>query len=150
MTAFSFRTAAEIRRKAELLRSISAERIREVGRLFGKKPLLAVGQGHLLLALSRGAVCEKMKQGHRGANQPVRDLELGVTYITSQSHGYAVAAESVKEGVVRFVNANDQGCEGIDYREAKALSLQFRPVTEAIPHSTGKLIDGFLLKMGGR
>lgn len=128
----------------------SADRIREVGLLFGRLPILAVGQGHLILALSRGASCEKMKQGHRGANQPVRDLAHGITYITSQFHGYTVVTETVREGEVRFYNVNDGGCEGIDYGASGALSLQFRPITEALPRSSGDLFDEFLLKMGGR
>ena len=68
-----------------------------------------------------------MKYGHRGANQPVRDLAGARTYITSQNHGYAVAPDSVRCGRVRYENANDRSCEGIDYPDYRAFTVQFHP-----------------------
>ena len=84
-------------------------------KLLGKVPLFGICLGHQLTALAVGGSTYKLKYGHRGVNQPVRDLNGVRTYITSQNHGYAVDGGSVKVGKVRFVNANDGTCEGIDY-----------------------------------
>jgi len=91
--------------------------------------VFGIGLGHQLVALATGASTYKLPYGHRGGNQPVRDLKGIRTYITSQNHGYTVNSESVKEGEVRFVNLNDNTCEGIDYPALKAFTVQFDPDT---------------------
>ena len=103
--------------------------IEQVKALLGKVPVFGIGLGHQLVALATGASTYKLPYGHRGGNQPVRDLKGIRTYITSQNHGYAVDGETVKEGEVRFVNLNDKTCEGIDYPALKAFTVQFDPDT---------------------
>ena len=103
--------------------------IEQVKALLGKVPVFGIGLGHQLAALATGASTYKLPYGHRGGNQPVRDLKGIRTYITSQNHGYAVDGETVKEGEVRFVNLNDQTCEGIDYPALRAFTVQFDPDT---------------------
>ena len=117
--------------------------ISEISKLFGKVPLFGICLGHQLMALSRGARTVKLKYGHRGCNQPVRDLCGTRTYITSQNHGYAVVGESLTDGVQRYINANDGTCEGIDYPGLCAFSVQFHPEARSGPHDTGFLFDRF-------
>ena len=116
--------------------------------LLGKVPMFGIGLGHQLMAIAAGASTVKMPYGHRGGNQPVKETATGRTYITSQNHGYAVVSESVKNGVVSFVNANDGTCEGIDYPERNAFSAQFYP-TAGGPRSTAFLFERFITMMGG-
>lgn len=127
----------------------NVECIEELKKLIGKAPIFGVGLGHQLLALANGAETKKMKFGHHGGNQPVKDLKGTQTYITSQNHGYEVVSESVKNGEVRYVNVNDQSCEGIEYPEAKAFSVQFYPESCSGPMHTGFLFDRFIKLMGG-
>ena len=97
------------------------------------------------MALSQGARTAKLKYGHRGANQPVEDLVTGRVYITSQNHGYAVVADSLPENArLRFVNANDGTCEGVDYLDAPIFTVQFHPEACAGPQDTAFLFDRFL------
>ncbi len=123
--------------------------IAEIRKLLGKVPLFGICLGHQLTALALGGKTEKMKFGHRGGNQPVRDLVTGRTWITSQNHGYAVAADSLPVGQVRFVNANDGSCEGMDYPDLKAFTTQFHPEACAGPRDAGFLFDRFMNLMGG-
>ena len=107
-------------------------------------PTFGICLGHQLLALSQGAETHKLKYGHRGANQPARDVRTGRVYITSQNHGYAVLADTLPSGASeRFVNANDGTCEGIDYTSMPAFSVQFHPEAAAGPLDTGFLFDRF-------
>ncbi len=101
--------------------------VKEVKALLGKKPVLGVGLGHQLVALALGAETAKCKYGHRGSNQPVKCLETGKVYISTQNHGYQVIEESIKTGKVAFMNVNDGDCEGIVYEEWKAFTTQFAP-----------------------
>ena len=117
--------------------------IKEIGKLFGNVPIFGICLGHQLMALSQGARTFKLKYGHRGANQPVKDALGTRTFITSQNHGYAVDEKSVKNGVVRWVNANDGTCEGIDYPEYNAFSVQFHPEACSGPKDTEFLFDRF-------
>jgi len=118
--------------------------IEQIRQLLGKLPIFGICLGHQLLAIACGGNTEKLKYGHRGANQPVKDLERGRTYITSQNHGYAVVSDSITNGRMRFVNANDNTCEGIDYPGLKAFSVQFHPEACSGPHDTGFLFDIFV------
>ncbi len=108
--------------------SENAACIEEIEKLLGKLPIFAEGLGHNMLALAAGAKCYKLKHGHRGANQPVRDSLTGRILVTSQNHGYAVDASTLPDFArLRFVNVNDGSCEGIDYPEYRASSVQFAP-----------------------
>lgn len=118
--------------------------IAEIAKLQGKVPMLAMGLGHQMLALANGAKVTKMKTGHRGGNQPVREVTGTRTYVTTQNHGYVVESDSVTNGVVRFVNANDGTCAGIDYPADKAIAIQFLPTTD-----TAFLYNEFTALMGG-
>ena len=125
--------------------------IEQIRTLLGKVPMFGICLGHQLTALAAGGSTYKLKYGHRGVNQPVRDLNGVRTYITSQNHGYAVDGDTVKLGKVRFVNANDGTCEGIDYPELKAFTVQFHPEACTGPKDTSFLFDQFVeLMKGGR
>ena len=125
--------------------------IEQIRKLLGKVPMFGICLGHQLTALAAGGSTYKLKYGHRGVNQPVRDLNGVRTYITSQNPGYAVDGDTVKLGKVRFVNANDGTCEGIDYPELKAFTVQFHPEACTGPKDTSFLFDQFVeLMKGGR
>ena len=123
--------------------------IAEIGKLLGRVPVFGICLGHQLMALAVGGSTVKLKYGHRGVNQPARDLVSGRTYITSQNHGYAVVGDSLPLGEVRFVNANDGTCEGIDYPALGAFSVQFHPEACAGPRDTAFLFDRFCDLMKG-
>ena len=101
--------------------------VAEIKKVLGKKPVLGLGLGHQLVALATGAKTKKHKYGHRGSNQPVKCAEDGKVYISTQNHGYEVLSDSVKEGKILFVNANDNSCEGCEYQAMKAITVQFAP-----------------------
>ena len=104
--------------------------------------------GHQLMALAKGAKTEKMKYGHRGANQPVEDLNTGRIYVTSQNHGYVVRPQTLPpEARMRFVNANDGTCEGISYLDLPAFSVQFHPEACPGPLDVRWLFDEFLTQI---
>ena len=125
--------------------------IEQIRKLLGKVPMFGICLGHQLTALAAGDSTYKLKYGHRGVNQPVRDVAGVRTYITSQNHGYAVDSDTVKLGKVRFANANDGTCEGIDYPELKAFTVQFHPEACTGPKDTSFLFDRFVeLMKGGR
>ena len=128
----------------------NTECIETLKNLMGKVPMFGYGLGHQLLALANGAKVEKMTFGHHGANQPVKDMFGTQTYITSQNHGYAVVSDSVVNGKVRYVNVNDKTCEGIEYADAKAFTVQFYPESCSGPMNTGFLFEQFIELMGGK
>ena len=121
--------------------------IAQLKKLLGKLPIFGICLGHQLLALAAGSRTIKLKYGHRGANQPVRDLSGTRTYITSQNHGYVVDNSSIVSGRLMFQNANDGTCEGIDYPDLKAFSVQFHPEASAGPLDTSFLFDRFIQMM---
>ena len=121
--------------------------IAELSKLLGKVPMMAVGLGHQMLALAAGGQTEKLKAGHHGANQPAKDLLSGRTYITAQSHCYVVSEPGC--GTVRFVNANDNTCEGVDYPDHKAFGVQFTPDAPCGLADSSFLYDCFAELMKG-
>ncbi len=125
--------------------------VEELKKLIGKKPIFGICLGHQLLALAMGGKTVKLKYGHRGVNQPGKNLETGRTYISSQNHGYAVVNESVEAqgGIISYINANDGTCEGVDYPDKNAFSVQFHPEACSGPHDTRFIFDKFIDMMGG-
>ena len=111
--------------------------------------VFAVCLGHQLMALATGATTEKLKYGHRGANHPVRDIDEGRVYITSQNHGYVVKAESVNPEIatVSHINVNDGTVEGLKYKNGRIFTVQFHPEASPGPRDTGYLFDRFVEKM---
>lgn len=113
-------------------------------------PTFGIGLGHQLLALSQGAEIIKLQAGHRGGNQPIRDLRTGLNYITTQNHGYAVDGERLPENAaLRFINCNDGTCEGVDYADMPAFSVQFMPEKCGGPMDSRFLFERFIALMGG-
>ena len=114
-------------------------------------PTFGICLGHQLLALSQGAVTAKLKYGHRGANQPAKDIKTGLSYMTSQNHGYAVDIDTLPANAsLRFINGNDGTCEGVDYTDMPAFSVQFHPEACGGPLDTRFLFDRFIAMMDGR
>ena len=103
-------------------------------------PVFGICLGHQLMALASGYATKKLEFGHRGANQPVKELSTGRVYITSQNHGYTVISDNSS-----FINVNDGTCEGIDYENS--FSVQFHPEARAGPLDTGFLFDRFIERM---
>jgi carbamoyl-phosphate synthase small subunit len=126
-----------------------AEIVATVKELLANKPVLGIGLGHQLVALACGAQAAKLKYGHRGGNQPVKDLKTGVTHITSQNHGYVVAEEGLDRTglVVSLVNMNDGTIEGLRHSSLPALTVQFHPDGRGPSKDTGYLYDGFIHMM---
>jgi len=112
-------------------------------------PIFGICLGHQLTALAQGGETVKLKYGHRGANQPVKDLTTERIYITSQNHGYAVIADSINPsvGTLGFINVNDHTCEGINYHNAPVFTVQFHPEANGGPLDTVYLFERFIKLM---
>ncbi|HXH30530.1 MAG TPA: carbamoyl phosphate synthase small subunit [Bacteriovoracaceae bacterium] len=109
-------------------------------------PMFSICMGHQLFALANGADTEKLKFGHRGANHPVKDLELGKVFMSSQNHGYSVTSDSVgnSELVITQININDKSVEGLRHKTYPAFSVQYHPEACPGPEDTGWLFDEFV------
>jgi carbamoyl-phosphate synthase small subunit len=125
--------------------------IAQIKKLIGKLPIFGICLGHQLTALAMGGKTIKLKYGHRGGNQPVKEVNGKRTYITSQNHGYAVVSESLKGvGEELFINANDGSCEGMNYPGLNCFTVQFHPEACSGPQDTEFLFDKFISMMGGK
>ncbi|MCA1023348.1 carbamoyl phosphate synthase small subunit [Halobacillus litoralis] len=122
------------------------EAVDTVRNLIGRVPVFGICLGHQLIALAGGADTVKMKFGHRGSNQPVKDLETNRTFITSQNHGYTVALESLDdtELIPTQVSLNDQTVEGLKHNTQPVFSVQYHPESSPGPEDTSWLFDRFL------
>jgi len=115
-----------------------------VSELLGKTPIFGICLGHQILSLAIGARTYKLKFGHRGANQPVKDLATGKVDITVQNHGFAVDEKSLgKRARVTHVNLNDGTVEGIEVLDAPAFSVQYHPESCPGPHDARALFGRF-------
>jgi carbamoyl-phosphate synthase small subunit len=115
-----------------------------VAALLGKVPVFGICLGHQILALALGGRTYKMKFGHRGANQPVKDLTTGKVEITAQNHGFAVDDASLKgRAVVTHINLNDGTVEGLSIPDARAFSVQYHPESSPGPHDARYLFKRF-------
>jgi carbamoyl-phosphate synthase small subunit len=112
--------------------------------LLGRKPIFGICLGHQILGYALGGKTFKLKFGHRGGNQPVKDLETGRVSITSQNHGFAVDAESLPpDTAVTHINLNDGTVEGLRSTSMPVFSVQYHPEAAPGPHDAGYFFDQF-------
>jgi carbamoyl-phosphate synthase small subunit len=115
----------------------------------GKVPIFGICLGHQLLGRAIGATTYKLKFGHRGGNQPVKNLDTGRVEITSQNHGFAVDRKSLeaKGGVVTHINLNDNTVEGFRHKDLPVFCVQYHPEASPGPHDAAYLFDAFVEMM---
>ncbi len=122
--------------------------IETVRALVGKKPLFGICLGHQILALAVGARTYKLKFGHRGINQPVKDLDTGRVEITTQNHGFAVDLDSLAgKARTTHVHLNDGTSEGLELPDLNAFSVQYHPEAAAGPHDALYLFERFVKRI---
>jgi carbamoyl-phosphate synthase small subunit len=119
-----------------------------VQKLIGKKPIFGICLGHQIMGLALGGKTYKLKFGHHGGNQPVMDLTTRKVEITSQNHGFAVDADSIKGAAeVTHLNLNDNTVEGLAHRELPIFSVQYHPESSPGPHDANYLFKRFIKLM---
>lgn len=115
------------------------------------KPMFGICLGHQLMALSEGIPVIKMFVGHRGANQPVKNLHTGLVEITTQNHGFAVDQNAVdtSKAEVTHINLNDKTIEGLRFKNFPGMSVQYHPEASPGPHDSSYLFDQFMDMVAG-
>jgi len=123
--------------------------VKTVRALLEKKPIFGICLGHQLLGLALGGQTYKLKFGHRGANQPVKNLFNGKIEITTQNHGFCVDLHTLPENEVEIthINLNDRSLEGMRHRRLPLFSVQYHPEASAGPHDSTYLFDEFISLM---
>ena len=122
--------------------------ITEIRKLYESEvPIFAICLGHQLMALATGADTHKLKYGHRGGNHPVKDLETGRVYISSQNHGYVVDMDTLKAETAVPAFVNDGTHEGLKYVNKNIFTVQYHPEACPGPLDSGYLFDRFLKMM---
>jgi carbamoyl-phosphate synthase small subunit len=120
--------------------------VKPIEAVLDKVPIFGICLGHQLLGQAIGATTYKLKFGHRGGNQPVKNLDTGRVEITSQNHGFAVDRESLEAqgGVVTHINLNDNTVEGFRHAKLPVFSVQYHPEASPGPHDAAYLFDAFI------
>lgn len=122
--------------------------IETIGALIGKRPMFGICLGHQLLCLALGGSTYKLKFGHRGLNQPVKDLVTGRVEVTTQNHGFCVDVPSLSgKCELTHLHLNDGTCEGIRHTASGAFSVQYHPEASAGPHDARYLFQRFTDKL---
>jgi carbamoyl-phosphate synthase small subunit len=119
--------------------------VKTIRELLNRVPVMGICLGHQMIGLALGGKTFKLKFGHRGGNQPVKDLRTGRVHITSQNHGFAVDAKSLERtgAVVTHLNLNDNTVEGISHEEMSVFSVQYHPEASPGPHDSRYLFELF-------
>lgn len=119
--------------------------VSNVKSLLGQVPMFGICLGHQILSLALGGKTEKMRFGHRGGNQPVKNLLTGQVEISAHNHGFAVSEDSeLSGGEVTHINLNDNTIEGVRHKDLRAFSVQYHPEASPGPHDSLYLFDEFL------
>lgn len=120
--------------------------VRPIKAVINQLPIFGICLGHQLLGRALGAETFKLKFGHRGGNQPVKNLDTGRVEITSQNHGFAVEERSLEQngGVITHINLNDNTVEGFRHKDLPIFSVQYHPEASPGPHDASYLFDAFI------
>lgn len=125
--------------------------VANVEALLGKAPIFGICLGHQILALALGGKTEKMRFGHRGGNQPVKNLANGEIEIAAHNHGFAVSADSnLNGGEITHLNLNDNTVSGLRHRGLRAFSVQYHPEASPGPHDSFYQFDEFVKAVSGK